>query len=62
MNILMRKPDGYSYMQFQHRFKECWYTMDWHMPDLFIGQRTGDCVGYSLKEGNDSVLWESAKL
>jgi hypothetical protein len=56
LNIMVHRPDWISFEDFEAMFREEWLRSDWAMPDLYIQERTGDCISYSLKEGLDSLI------
>ena len=55
-NILLRKPEWMPFDQLEEIIKNIWRSCDWTMPDINIEERTGDCVGYSLKEGPETLV------
>ena len=56
LNLMFRRPDWITFEEFQCAIAEGWQKSPWAMPDIKIEQRLGDCVGYSLKEGPETLL------
>jgi len=56
LNMMFRRPDHLSLEMFAALIKSIWLTSDWAWTDINIGQRTGDCVSYSCKEGPETIL------
>lgn len=56
LNFLIQKPRWLSFEEFRDHFKVEWVKNPWAMPQLWIEERTGNCVRYSLKEGPEALL------
>lgn len=59
LNICLRRPDWITFDKFQKKVQIEWSLNDWAMPDILIQESTGDCVGYSFKEGPESLVSNS---
>lgn len=56
INASLRRPGWVPFDEFASELKRTWAEGDWMMPDIFVQERTGDCIGYSLKEGAETLL------
>lgn len=59
LNILIHKPDRFSFEQLKAALREEWMRLDWTVKEpggFWVQPRSGDCVSYSFKEGNESLL------
>ncbi len=56
LNILLRKPDWMEFERLEEIVKNVWQSCDWTLPDINIQKRTGDCTGYSFKEGPETLV------
>ena len=59
LNILIHKPERFSFEQLENALREEWGVLPWTNKltgSLWIQPRTGDCVRYALKEGYESLL------
>lgn len=59
LNINIRRPDWVPFEDLETVFREEWAKIEWAMGDVYFNQRTGDCVGYSLKDGPEALLASS---
>lgn len=59
LNILIHKPDRFSFEQLEAAFREEWNNLTWTVKEpsaFWIEERSGGCVSYSFKEGNEALL------
>ena len=56
INLCIRRPDWLSLDDFRKMVSDEWQKLEWAMPQIYVEDRYADCVGYSLKEGSDSLL------
>jgi hypothetical protein len=59
INMMFRCPSSVDFIDFEKTLRELWTDGTWMLSDIKIEERTGDCVGYSLKTGSDALLLES---
>lgn len=59
-NFFIKRPEWWTFRDFETLFKETWSKYDWaHKSPKYavkFQERTGDCVGYGLKEGSQTLL------
>lgn len=58
-NVLIRKPDWISHADFKAVFIKEWSRMQWGRNDVYFEERYDDCVRYSLKEGANSLIYQT---
>ena len=56
INLCIRRPDWLPLDDFRKMIADEWIKLEWAMPEIYVEDRYADCVGYSLKEGSDSLL------
>jgi len=59
LNILVHKPDRFTFEEFKATLIQEWAALTWTVKEpgaLWIEPRAGNCVAYSFKEGNESLL------
>ena len=60
LNFSLRRPDDWlSLEQFDAIFRDEWSKIDWAMGDVYLDERKGGCVAYSLKDGPEALLANS---
>lgn len=59
INMCFRRPEWMPFDQFKAEVVRAWIGMDWALPDISVEISTSDCVGYSLKEGPQTLLANS---
>jgi len=62
LNIIMERPDWIPFDGFRSKLVELWKKDVWAMPDVYVEEVTGDCVGYALKEGPETLLASSTSF
>lgn len=62
LNIQLRRPEWLALDKLRSLFLEEWAKTPWAMSDVYFEERTGDCVGYSLKEGPETLLTSSLRF
>lgn len=62
LNINLRRPEWLPFEELRSSFTEEWERSDWAMPDVFLEERTGDCVAYSLKDGPQTLFTHSLRF
>lgn len=60
LNFFLKRPDWLAFEDFETLFEGIWSKYDWahKNPNYAVKfkERTGDCVGYGLKEGSQTLL------
>lgn len=59
LNMNFHRPEWIEFEPFKALFLECWHQNPWAMQDVYLEERTGESLAYSLKEGPETLLVDS---
>jgi hypothetical protein len=56
LNFHVRCPHWMTFEDFRDVFRDTWWSMDWHDPQIYFEDRRGESSAYSMTEGSGTLL------